>query len=100
MNEIAEQTTSDLRQALQRHLAEDLAAVNEILRQQFRSSAPFVSDVLDHVAGYRGKQIRPLLLLLNCRMAGCIPTKTAQIEQASSCHEMQTLPHVEVCTNQ
>lgn len=78
MNEIAEQTTSDLRQALQRHLAEDLAAVNEILRQQFRSSAPFVSDVLDHVAGYRGKQIRPLLLLLNCRMAGCIPTKTAQ----------------------
>ncbi len=58
----------DLKQALQQHLADDLRAVNEILNHRLRSSSGFVNDVTRHVSRFRGKQIRPMLLLLTHRM--------------------------------
>ncbi|MEZ6063007.1 MAG: polyprenyl synthetase family protein [Planctomycetaceae bacterium] len=57
-----------LKSMLQQHLGNDLHSVNQILNSRLRSSSGFVNDVTEHVSRFRGKQIRPMLLLLTHRM--------------------------------
>jgi len=52
---------------------EDLAALNEYLAEEFRSSEPFVHELLAHIARFRGKQIRPAVLFLASRAVGGSP---------------------------
>lgn len=68
---IADSTTSseDLKRSIQEYLQQDLGRVNQILRSQLRSSSPLVSEMVDHVSRYQGKQLRPILLMLTFRMA-------------------------------
>jgi len=54
----------ELKQRIQHLLAADLAAVNDLLRKQFRNPNMFVQDVAQHVSRFQGKQIRPILTLL------------------------------------
>ena len=77
MKILAEESAENLKQRLQQHLAEDLAAVNSILHKNLRSSNAFVSDVLEHVSRFRGKQIRPMLLLLSNGLLNRRPSPTA-----------------------
>jgi octaprenyl-diphosphate synthase len=44
--------------------------VDEILAAELRSQYPFVNALVDHVAGYGGKRLRPALLLLAGKAAG------------------------------
>lgn len=57
-----------LRQRFADFLAADLQLVNEVLCEQLRSSHRLVSDLSDHVGRFRGKQIRPGLLMLFRRL--------------------------------
>jgi octaprenyl-diphosphate synthase len=45
-------------------VAGDLVALNTYLAEEFRSTEPFVHDLLIHIARFRGKQIRPAVLFL------------------------------------
>jgi octaprenyl-diphosphate synthase len=56
--------TDDLKNRLGQYLGDDLTVVNQILNRQLRSPSRFVSDITEHVSRFRGKQIRPILLLL------------------------------------
>jgi octaprenyl-diphosphate synthase len=45
-------------------IRDELEALREFLQVQFRSDEPFICRLLSHIETYRGKQIRPALLLL------------------------------------
>lgn len=61
-------SAEDLKIRIRHHLTADLHVVNQILAEQLRTSSAFVSDITEHVSRYRGKQLRPTLLLLTQRM--------------------------------
>src|SRR5829696_6623740 len=53
-------------------LAADLEQVERILDQSLASRHPRVAEVVDHVRNFRGKRLRPVLLLLTARACGGI----------------------------
>lgn len=84
-----------LKAAIVEYLKDDLAAVNDLLCQKLRSASPFVNDVTQHVGRFRGKQIRPILLLLTsrmlngsaCRNATVLATVVEMIHMATLVHD-------------
>lgn len=90
-------SATDLKTQIQQHLAADLQHVNRILRQSLKSNSPFVADVLEHVSRYRGKQIRPILvLLLNRVFASKATPKAHQLAAAVEMIHLATLVHDDV----
>lgn len=51
-------------------LGKELVAVEEIFRTELQSDNPCVNDVYTHVSCFRGKRLRPMLLLLSGAAAG------------------------------
>ncbi len=51
-------------------ITDDLEAVERILRQTLETSRPGVGRLLAHLAPYKGKRLRPALLLLTARACG------------------------------
>lgn len=50
----------------------DLREVEQILLKEIASRHPFVREILGHISGYRGKRLRPILLLLSALACGGI----------------------------
>ena len=53
-------------------IAHDLEEVESILRKSFESPRPGVDRLLEHLTNYRGKRLRPTLLLVVARACGKI----------------------------
>ncbi len=53
-------------------IATDLEEVEQVLSRELKSRYPAVTPVVDHVRHYRGKRLRPALLLLAARAGGKI----------------------------
>jgi octaprenyl-diphosphate synthase len=53
-------------------IAADLEQVERILAEQMRGRRAAVAAVVDHVRHYRGKRLRPMLLLLSARACGAV----------------------------
>src|SRR5262245_307960 len=53
-------------------IGSELREVEQIFQDEIGSRHPFVREVLAHMAGYRGKRLRPVLLLLSALAAGGI----------------------------
>jgi octaprenyl-diphosphate synthase len=51
-------------------IASDLEEVERILARVLQNNHPRVAEVIDHVHHYRGKRLRPMLLLLTARACG------------------------------
>src|ERR1043166_1404098 len=51
-------------------IADDLEEVERILRRTFDTSRPGIDQLLGHVAHYKGKRLRPALLLLTALACG------------------------------
>lgn len=51
-------------------IAADLEEVERILARVLKNKHPRVAEVVDHVQHYRGKRLRPMLLLLTARACG------------------------------
>jgi octaprenyl-diphosphate synthase len=51
-------------------IAADLEEVERILARVLKNKHPRVAEVIDHVQHYRGKRLRPMLLLLTARACG------------------------------
>jgi len=56
--------------ALAELLADDLAEVERILARTMQSNRPHVAKLVAHLAHYRGKRLRPVLLLLTAQACG------------------------------
>ena len=90
-------SVEDLKVQLRQHLAKDLHAVNCVLADQLRTSSAFVSDITEHVSHYRGKQLRPMLLLLTHRMiAGGVTRESRMLAAAVEMIHTATLVHDDV----
>lgn len=48
----------------------ELREVEEILLAEIASRHPYIREVLEHIAGYRGKRLRPMLVLLSALACG------------------------------
>jgi len=57
-------------ETLYRPIRKDLARVERRLRRELRSDQPFVSVLLKHASRFRGKRLRPTLLLISARIFG------------------------------
>ncbi len=55
---------------LHKLIAPELVRVEQILRDELSSRYPFVGRLVEHVASYRGKRLRPTLLLLSAKAVG------------------------------
>ena len=53
-------------------IGSELREVEQIFQDEIGTRHPFVREVLAHMAGYRGKRLRPVLLLLSAQAAGGI----------------------------
>ena len=88
-----------LKQQIQQLLASDLAAVNALLKQQFRNPNMFVQDVAEHVGRFQGKQIRPILTLLSAQLFEPAPVALHNVHRLAAVVEMihtATLVHDDV----
>src|SRR5258708_14033898 len=71
--EIARNTGSAaLLARVQELIGSELHEVEQFFLDEVTSRHPFVSEVLEHMAGYRGKRLRPVLLLLSGLACGGI----------------------------
>src|SRR5262245_13393910 len=57
-------------EALFAPLAADLAETERVLAEELSSKAPHVQELLAHLRHYRGKRLRPTLLLLTAHACG------------------------------
>ncbi len=57
---------------VERFIGDDLRQVEQIFRQELESQNPYVADIFAHVAHFRGKRLRPMLLLLSASATGPI----------------------------
>jgi len=64
------QNDADLIAQAEQLLGDDLTRVEEIFAKELKSWHPFVNDVLTHMTRFRGKRLRPMLLLLSARACG------------------------------
>lgn len=78
-------SAEQLKQTLHDYLKNDLADVNQTLTSQLRSTSPLVSEMVDHVSHYQGKQLRPILLLLTQRMAAGLPAEPELADRFEHC---------------
>lgn len=79
----ATMATDQLKQAIQKYVQHDLDRINEILRAGLRSSSPLVAEMVDHVSGYQGKQLRPILVMLTHRMSASSTNSADHTESRS-----------------
>lgn len=66
-------------------LSSALAQVESIFQRQLRSDLPAVARLCDHVENYRGKMLRPTLVLL-CGLASASPLRPSVPSSLSSSH--------------
>jgi octaprenyl-diphosphate synthase len=55
-------------------IAADLEEVERILARELKSRYPAANEVIEHVRHYRGKRLRPVLVLLTARACGRLTT--------------------------
>jgi octaprenyl-diphosphate synthase len=80
-------------------IARDLEEVERILRQTIESARPGVGRLLAHLAPYRGKRLRPALLLLTARACGRVMPAHHLLGAVVEMIHTATLVHDDVLDN-
>ncbi len=81
---------------LYRPIESDLARVVAIMDLELQSELPFVAQLCERVRGYRGKMLRPALLLLSGRCAGGIKPDHHTLAAVVELVHLATLVHDDV----
>jgi octaprenyl-diphosphate synthase len=76
--------------------AADLEEVERVLARALSSDAPAVARLVEHLAHYRGKRLRPLLLLLAARACGRVTPQHHTLAAAVEMVHTATLVHDDV----
>jgi octaprenyl-diphosphate synthase len=80
-------------------IAADLVEVERILAESLVSRQPRVANVVDHVKHYRGKRLRPVLLLLTAKACGAITPAHHTLAAVVEMIHTATLVHDDVLDN-
>lgn len=81
---------------LQRPVADRLAAVARIFDDELRSDQPFVGELCQYVRRYRGKMLRPTLLLLSAEAGGAVRDEHVVLAAVVEMVHLATLVHDDV----
>ncbi len=77
-------------------IATELEEVERILARSLRNSHPRVAEVVDHVRHYRGKRLRPVLLLLAAKACGRVTPSHLTLAAVVEMIHTATLVHDDV----
>ena len=77
-------------------ISADLAIVERIFDEEIFSDVAFVNTLCDNVRSYRGKMLRPALLLLSGRASGCVSREHHTLAAVVEMVHMATLVHDDV----
>jgi octaprenyl-diphosphate synthase len=77
-------------------VAADLEEVERLLSRSLRNKHPRVAEVVDHVRHYRGKRLRPVLLLLAARACGRVAPAHVTLGAVVEMIHTATLVHDDV----
>jgi octaprenyl-diphosphate synthase len=82
--------------ALTECIAPQLAAVEETFARELRSDLPSVNTLIRHVSRFRGKMLRPMLVLLSGRACGEVTDAHVTLATVVEMVHMATLVHDDV----
>ncbi|NLX13203.1 MAG: polyprenyl synthetase family protein [Phycisphaerales bacterium] len=82
--------------AIQETIAAELEQVCEIFERELASELPAVNELCAHVGRYRGKMLRPALVLLSARACGSIRPAHLTVAAVVEMVHMATLVHDDV----
>ncbi len=77
-------------------LAEDLAAVNQLILQRMESRVPLIPELAGHLIASGGKRLRPLLALASARLCGDQSQRPHKLAAAVEFIHTATLLHDDV----
>ncbi len=83
-------------QSWQALIADELAQAEQIFQSELDTGAPYVKDLVAHLAYYRGKRLRPMLLLLTARACGAIRAEHPMLAAVVEMIHTATLVHDDV----
>jgi octaprenyl-diphosphate synthase len=81
---------------VERFIGSDLLEVEQIFRNELASPNPYVADIFAHVAHFRGKRLRPMLLLLSASATGPIAESHRVLAAVVEMIHTATLVHDDV----
>ncbi len=90
------QNASDLLQLVQREIGPSLIETEQVFEAELESSNPFVSDIIAHTRRFRGKRLRPVLLLLTAKACGGIRPEHPVLAAVVEMIHTATLVHDDV----
>jgi octaprenyl-diphosphate synthase len=77
-------------------IAEELAQVDQVLARELKSRASFIDRLVRHSANYRGKRLRPALVLLTARACGTVRPEHTVLAAVVEMIHTATLVHDDV----
>ena len=77
-------------------IAVEMEEVRELFDEQLHSDEPIVADMIEHIGKFRGKMLRPMLVLLSGRAWGPIRREHHVIAAVAEMVHMATLVHDDV----
>lgn len=77
-------------------IAAELAQAEKIFQAELDTKAPYVRDLIAHLAHYRGKRLRPTLLLLTGKACGGLKPEHAMLAAVVEMIHTATLVHDDV----
>jgi len=77
-------------------IGEDLEASARIFRDELRSESPYVGELCEHIEHFRGKQLRPALLLLTGQACGQLRPAHRVLAAVVEMVHLATLVHDDV----
>jgi len=78
------------------YIAVEMEEVRELFDWELHSDEPMVADLLAHVGKFRGKMLRPMLVLLSSKGCGEVTRKHHVIAAVAEMVHMSTLVHDDV----
>lgn len=82
--------------AVEQEIGHELLDAERILAEELQSENPYVSDILRHSTRFRGKRLRPMLLLLTAKACGGIKEAHKVLAAVVEMIHLATLVHDDV----
>ena len=86
----------DLQTTILGLIGNDLREMEVVFHRELRANHPYVVDVLDHLNTYRGKRLRPMLLLLTAQAVGEVESSHHVLAAVVEMIHTATLVHDDV----
>ena len=88
--------THELLLRVEQLIGSDLQEVERIFQAELQSWHPYVTDILTHITRFRGKRLRPILLLLSAQATGDLKAEHHVLAAVVEMIHMATLVHDDV----